>query len=145
MVRDVVELLAIAHRGLTEAESNFDEKLRRQSMRLLEKAVKHPDAPAFFAAAQLAIDESIGNDPDVDDNGEGIIDPEENTNIDEDSPAAGPADEGVTDDEGDTSTDMNSGDDEEQGSAGGNIVLSTRPKDMIAAFAANLDRFRNVG
>jgi hypothetical protein len=141
--RDVVEMMAIAQKGLIASDKEMDEKLRRQSVRLLEKAARHVDATALFAVMLAAVDESIfGNDPTIEENEDGVTDPEtpDSEDIDEDSPAAGPADEGVTDDEGDEATDMN-GNSKEKAAVGG-IVKEMRPLNVVAAFAANLERLR---
>ena len=104
-VRHVADLLALAYEGFNQAETALDEELRRMSVKVVAKALAHPDAGAFFGGIQLALAEvkeaPFGNDPDIDDNDEGIFDPEdddtEDQDVDEDSPAAGPAYEGVTD------------------------------------------------
>ena len=76
--QDVVSLLSLAHRGFTLAVESDDEMMRRQCIHLAAKALAHPDAGLFFGALQLVHDElPFGNDPDIENNGNGIMDPEE--------------------------------------------------------------------
>ena len=93
--RHVADLMVVAHEGFVVAERAGDEKLRADALRVVEVALAHPDAAAFFGGVALALDElPYGNDPDVDAHGEGLLQPAPDA-ADEDSDAASPAYEGI--------------------------------------------------
>lgn len=103
--RLVADMLALAYDGFTAARDKNDEALRRDSVRLVSKALSHRDAGTFFSALQLALAEihesPLGNDPELENNEDGDIDTED---TDEDSDSASPAYEGLV-----------NGDEEEEG------------------------------
>ena len=126
-VRDVADMLALAREGLVAAAQQSDEQLRRDSVRLVAKAVSHPEAGVFLSALQEAladfIEKPYGNDPDLDENEGGVLDPyaadvpdeQPDEGVDEDSPASSPAYEGITDGEDDgTDTDVNQNEDPDE-------------------------------
>lgn len=143
--RDVADMLALAHRGFTEAASAHDENMRRMSVKLVSKALQHPDAAAFFGGLQLALAEiePFGNDPDIDDNGDGVMDPEENDDVDAGSPAAeGLTDSGQDDDMDTPDNESESTDDNDQNneSMESGVVTAMRPLNVVGALASNFSR-----
>ena len=139
-VRHVADLLALAHEGLIQAEAANDEGMRKMAKQIAIKALSHPDAGAFFGGIQLALAEvhekPYGNDPDIDDNDEGVMDPESDADedVDEDSPAASPVYEGVTDGDEDEDSEKDDVDKpKDQNPEAANLV--------IAAALANLRKF----
>lgn len=144
-------MLSLAHRGAVEAAATGDETLRRQAVLVAARALRHPDAPAFFGGLQLALAEfeesPFGNDPEDDMS-------EFDDAVDEDSPSAAPAYEGVTDDGPDDmdveddqseSKDGEDEDEDEQRTATSGVVTRRRPSDPAAAAAANLARLTGRG
>jgi hypothetical protein len=79
-IKDVAEMLSLAQRGIETANNTGDEALFHLSSTLVSKALQHPDASAFMSAIASAakkVQESpFGNDPDLEDNGGGIFNPE---------------------------------------------------------------------
>jgi hypothetical protein len=101
-VKQVADMLALAYEGYDLAKKSNDLQLKHLSHKLVVKALSSESAAEFFGGIQLALAEvhenPFGNDPDIDDNDNGILDPEDDE-IDENSPAASPAYEGITDNE----------------------------------------------
>ena len=138
-IRDVADMLALAHQGFSTASEQSDEQLRRMSIQLASKAFSHPDAAVFFGGLQLAVSELVeekpwGNDPDIDDNDEGVMDPQDTEEDDEEAPeASSPAYEGVTDEDGDKEDDMQSMQDRQKESS------------ALKALASNFRRLGMLG
>lgn len=102
-VKKVADMLALAYEGLETAREANDAKLKELSLTLIAKAMQEEYACDFFSGIQLALGEieenPFGNDPDIDNNDEGVMDPESGE-PDENSPAGSPSSVGITDDQG---------------------------------------------
>ena len=94
-VQSVADMLMIAQEGFAAARATNDSVLHRNSLRVAVKAFVHPDAPAFFGGLAIALNEGYdGNDPSIDGNDSDVL---QQAGPDEDSPAASPAYEELTD------------------------------------------------
>ena len=120
--KKVADMLALAYEGYEKAKETNNAELKSLARELVIKALSNKEAGAFFGAIQLALGEieetPFGNDPDIDDNDNGVSDPEDDdqpTDMDEDTPAASPAYEGITDDEDSKEDNNNKPHEEESG------------------------------
>jgi hypothetical protein len=108
-VKQVADMLALAYEGFEKAKTSNDKELHQLSKKLMIKALCNKSAGEFFGGIQLALGEiqesPFGNDPDIDDNDNGILDPEDE--MDENNPASAPVYEGVTDDKDSHQDDKN--------------------------------------
>jgi hypothetical protein len=108
----VADQLALAYEGFSLGKAKNDNELTQLSIKLVAKALQREEAAVIFSGIQLALAEftneeddgdnkkeiheaPFGNDPDIDNNDEGIFDAEDNP---ENNPSASPSYEGLTDD-----------------------------------------------
>jgi hypothetical protein len=109
MSNQVADLLVVAHLAFVKAEASRDADGVEKAVELAVRALSHPAAPGFFAALDAAhaeLNDVSGNDPDTLGNDDSPLNPlapdptfegdEDGDGVpDEDSDAAGPADEGL--------------------------------------------------
>ena len=117
MAHPIADMLLMSRRAAVAALKSGDENALAQAVELAYKVITHPSATNFFQALAAAVSEAdaddkdigddldqvglFGDDPDIEDNGEyspidtGDIDDLGDEEVDEDSDASNPADEGL--------------------------------------------------
>lgn len=160
MPHPVADMLIIARSAYIEALASGDNAALGRAVELAVKVIAHPRAGKFFNALTAAIKneiedaEMLGNDPEVLNNGDDPLDPNSEVDdltpdVDEDSDASNPADEGLVDHDHEEDQEEDPSEPQENtqltpvnASCSGIARNVTETRRAVSGVMANLARFR---